>query len=157
MRIGSFQIRWCFFWQSAHQFFPKWELAFPKPQRVSTEFFVITFQGIKTCEHRFSRVSSCLVLKVDQQVIERLSVQSRPDPMGGLCCFLCTNKTWTLSLDPFDTLTIVKNKLEMRKLQPPKQGGFKNSKEKPPNTTKASSQTFKKNLCMLLLEFKNDS
>ncbi len=134
-------------------------MAFWKPRRVSVEFFVITFQGIKTCEHRFS---SCSVFKVDQLVFAHLSVQkSRPDPMGGLHCCWCWNKTWTSSLGESDTLTIVKNKLEIRKLQPPKIKRVKNSKKKKKTTKHYKGQflNVQKNslyVTMLLLEFKND-
>jgi hypothetical protein len=31
--------------------------------------------------------------RVDQLVIKYFSTQGRPDPMGGLYCFLCSNKT----------------------------------------------------------------
>jgi len=47
---------------------------------------------------------------------EYLSTQGRSDPRGGLRCLWCPNKTWTPSLGTFDTLTVVKNRPEMRKL-----------------------------------------
>jgi hypothetical protein len=49
-----------------------------------------------------------------------------------------------LNPSSFDTLTIVENGLEMRKLWPPKVKGVKNSKNKPSNTTKVNSRTPKK-------------
>jgi hypothetical protein len=45
----------------------------------------------------------------------------------------------SLSFGTFNTLKIVENKLEMRKLWPPKLKGVKNSKQKPLNTIKANS------------------
>jgi hypothetical protein len=41
-------------------------------------------------------------------------------PRGVLRCFWCPNKTWTPPLGASCTLTIVKNRLEMRELQPSK-------------------------------------
>jgi hypothetical protein len=56
---------------------------------------------------------------LDLPVTKHLSAQDWPDPRGGFCCFWCLNKTWTPSpLGAFDTLTIVKNGLEMRKFWP---------------------------------------
>ncbi len=73
---------------------------------------------------------------------KHLSAQGRLDPRGGLCCFWCPNKTWTPPpLGASGTLTIVENGLEMRKLRSPKVKGVKNSKNKPPNATKASFLT----------------
>jgi hypothetical protein len=72
-------------------------------------------------------------------VTKHLSAQGRLDPRGGLCCFWCPNKNWNPW--PSDTLTIIKNELEMRKLQPLKIQGAQNSKNKSPNTTKTDSQT----------------
>jgi hypothetical protein len=53
-------------------------------------------------------------------VIEHLNAQGKPDSRGGLCCFWSPNKTSTHPLGAIDTLTIIKNGLEMRKLPPSK-------------------------------------
>ncbi len=64
----------------------------------------------------FSDVAQFAIIhRVDQLVTEHLNAQGSLDPRGGLCCFWCPNKTWTSSLGTFDTLTIVENRLEMRK------------------------------------------
>jgi len=70
------------------------------------------------------------VARVDRSVIEHLSTQGKLDPRGGLCCFWCPNKTLTppigafgalkIHLKVFDALKIVKNRLQLRKLQTPK-------------------------------------
>ncbi len=85
--------------------------------------------------------------RVDWLVIEHLSAQVRLDPRGELCCFWCPNKTWTPPLGASDTITIVKNGLEMRKLWPPQIKGGQELKIKNNlslNNTKADSQTPKK-------------
>jgi hypothetical protein len=76
---------------------------------------------------------------------------------GGLSCFWCPNKTWTPPLHTFDTLIMVENELEMRKLLPPPVKGSKIPKQKPSNIIKACSQSPKISLyvALLLLEFKN--
>jgi len=66
------------------------------------------------------------ICRVDWPVTENLSPQGRPDPKGGFRCFWCPNKTWNPPIGTSDTLTIVKNWLEIRKLQPPKVKGVKN-------------------------------
>jgi hypothetical protein len=48
---------------------------------------------------------------------------------GGLRCFLCPNKIWNSPLGTSNTLTIIENELEMRKLWPPKLKGVNNSKK----------------------------
>jgi hypothetical protein len=83
--------------------------------------------------------------KVNRPVTEHLSAKGRTDSREGLHCFWYPNQTWTPSLGASDTLIIVENELKMRKLQPPKVQGVKNSKKnKPSNITKAGSQTSKK-------------
>jgi hypothetical protein len=84
--------------------------------------------------------------KVDQPVIiEHVSTQDRPDPRGELHCLWCPNKTWTLLLGTSSILTIVKNRLKMRKLHPPKVTRSRTPKKnKPPNTTKVDPWTPKK-------------
>jgi hypothetical protein len=52
-------------------------------------------------------------------MIKHLSVQGKPDSRGGLCCFWTPNKTQT-SIDAFDALKIIKNKIKLRKLWPSK-------------------------------------
>jgi hypothetical protein len=56
-----------------------------------------------------------IIHRVDQLVTEHLNAQGKPNPRQGLCCFWCPNKTWTLPLRTFDTLTIIINRLTMRK------------------------------------------
>jgi len=67
--------------------------------------------------------------RVDQPVTKYLSAQGRLDSRRGLLCFWCPNKTWTPSPGTYNTLTIIINRLEMRKLQPRKIKGIKNSKK----------------------------
>jgi hypothetical protein len=47
-------------------------------------------------------------------------------------------------MDTFDTLKIVKNGIELGKLQSPQNKGIKNSKNKPPKITKVISRKLKK-------------
>ncbi len=75
----------------------------------------------KMCQsHQISRKCflQSVIFRVNQSVIEHLSAQSKPDPMGGLCCFWCPNKTWTLPIDASDALKLVKNGIGLRKLWP---------------------------------------
>jgi hypothetical protein len=66
--------------------------------------------------------------------------QGRLDPRGGLRCFWCPNKTGTSPVGASDTLTIVENGLEMRKLRPSRVNRVKNSKKnKSLNITKIGS------------------
>jgi hypothetical protein len=51
--------------------------------------------------------------RVDWPVTEHLSAEGRSDPRGGLCCFWCPNKTWTPPHGTSNTLTIIKNRLEI--------------------------------------------
>jgi len=64
--------------------------------------------------------------KVDQSMTKHLTTQGRPIPKGGLHFSSVKKKTWTPLIGTFDTLTTVKNILEMRKLWPPKIKGVKN-------------------------------
>jgi hypothetical protein len=76
---------------------------------------------------------------------DHLNAQSKSDPRGGLCCFSCPNKTWTHPIGTYDTLKLVKNGLELKKLQPPKVKGVKNSKKQTTNHYKVkcwSPKTF---------------
>jgi hypothetical protein len=57
--------------------------------------------------------------KVNWLMTEHLSVQGRQDPRGGLCCFWCPNKTWTPFTCVSGSLKIVRNGIELRKLQTP--------------------------------------
>jgi hypothetical protein len=62
--------------------------------------------------------------RVDQLVIKHLSTQGRLDPRGGALLFLISKQILTPPpLGTSDTLIIVKNGLEMRKLWPPKVKG----------------------------------
>jgi hypothetical protein len=56
-------------------------------------------------------------------VIKYFSTQGRPDPMGGLYCFLCSNKTWTPPLGASDTLIIVKKWIKNEKVTTPNSKG----------------------------------
>jgi len=85
-----------------------------------------------------------LPTRVDWLVIEHLNVQGRPDPRARLHCFWCSNKTWTPLLGASDTLTIVKNSLEMTKLRSPKVKGVKNSKNQTTEHYKAQFLNTKK-------------
>jgi len=58
-----------------------------------------------------------MYISVNRLVTNHISDQGRPDPRGGLCCFWCPNKNWTLSIDASDALKIIKNEIELRKLQ----------------------------------------
>jgi hypothetical protein len=70
-------------------------------------------------------------------VSKHLSIQGRPNPRGGLCCFWCPNKTLTPPLNAFDALKIVKTGLEMRKLHCPLNiEGSRTQKDEPQNTAK---------------------
>jgi len=62
--------------------------------------------------------------RVDQLVIKHLSTRGRLDPKGGALLFLISKQNLTPPpLGTSDTLIIVKNGLEMRKLWPPKVKG----------------------------------
>jgi hypothetical protein len=78
-----------------------------------------------------------------------LSAQGRLDPRGKLCCLWCPKKTWTPPLGALDTLTIVENRLEMRKLWPLKVKGTKNSKKQIVEHYKGWFLNTPKKLCML--------
>jgi hypothetical protein len=84
-------------------------------------------------------------------MIKHLSVQSRPNPRGGLHCIGCPNKTWTRSLYTSSTLAIVKNELEMKKLQSPKAKKVKNSNKQTIEHLKHSLY-----VALLLLKFKDE-
>jgi hypothetical protein len=64
--------------------------------------------------------------RVNWSVIKHLSGQGRPDRMGGLYCFWCPNKIWSPHIEAFDTLKILNNGIELRKLQPTEVEGVKN-------------------------------
>jgi hypothetical protein len=79
--------------------------------------------------------------------------------MGRLHCFYCPNKNWTLPIGTYGTLNIIKNRIELRKLQPHKEEGVNNSKktthtmlQRPiPKNPKHSLYVF-----FFLLKFKGD-
>jgi hypothetical protein len=64
--------------------------------------------------------------RVNQLVTEHLSVQGRPDPREGSAVSGVKKKNWTSPHGASDTLTIVENGLEIKKLWPPKVHGVKN-------------------------------
>jgi hypothetical protein len=69
-------------------------------------------------------------------MIEHVSTQGKMDPKGGIRCFSCPNKTWTLPLN----LHIWHVKNRQKRIRNEKVMAFqniwvKNSKNKPWNTT----------------------
>jgi len=76
-------------------------------------------------------------------VIEHLSAQVKPNPSGELCYFCCQNISCTPPLGTSDTLTIIKNGLEMRKMAT-KVKRVKNSNKQTTKHYKASSKTSQK-------------
>jgi hypothetical protein len=87
---------------------------------------------------------TCVIYRVNQLVIKHLSTQGKLDPRGEFHCFLYPNKTWTPPIGPSSALKIVKKGIRLRKLRPPKVEGSRTQENKPPNTTKAGSQTHTK-------------
>jgi hypothetical protein len=81
------------------------------------------------------------VCRVDWLVTEHLSALGRQAGVEGRASLVLVSKQ---NLDTSDTLTIVENGLEIRKLWPHKVKGSRTQKNKPHNTTKAGSQTPKK-------------
>jgi hypothetical protein len=71
-------------------------------------------------------------------VIKHLSAQGRLDEGEGSIVSGVQTKLEPL-LSASDTLTIIQNGLEMRKLQPPKYKGSKTQKSKPSNTERVGS------------------
>jgi hypothetical protein len=62
---------------------------------------------------------------------DHLSTQGRPDPRGGLRCFLCPNKTQNPLIGASNLLKIVKNILELKKVAgPPQSRGGQEPKKK---------------------------
>jgi len=74
----------------------------------------------------FKNQPTLVQIRVDRPMIEHSNIEGKPYPKWGLCCFQCPNITWIPPLGAFDTLTIVKKWLEMKKLWPCKVHG-KNS------------------------------
>jgi len=84
------------------------------------------------------------VSKVFQLATKHLSAQSKLDPRRRFRCFWHPKNTWTPPFSASNTLTIVENILEMRKLRPPKVKGVKNFKKQTTKHYKANSWTHKK-------------
>jgi hypothetical protein len=86
--------------------------------------------------------------------------QGRLDPRGGLRCFWCPNKTGASPVGASDTLTIVENRLEMRKFWSSRVvKGVKNSKKTNHQTLQRLVSLRSKtslHVSLLLLEFKDD-
>jgi hypothetical protein len=78
-----------------------------------------------------------------------LNAQCKQDPRGGLCCFWCSNKTWTPLIGTYGALKIIKNGIGLRKLWPPKVEGVKNSKEQTTECYKGQFLNTQKIPCML--------
>jgi hypothetical protein len=76
--------------------------------------------------------------KVEWPVNKHLSARGRPNPKGGFHFF------WCPTLGASKALKIIKNELKMRKLQPLKVKGVKNSKKQITEHYKAGSQRPKK-------------
>jgi hypothetical protein len=92
-----------------------------------------------------------LLIKVNWLVTRHLNAKGRLDPRGGLHYFWCPNKTWTLPIDAFGALKIVKNGIELRKLRPPIVEEVKNSKKQTTECYKGQFSNTQKIRCMLLL------
>ncbi len=67
--------------------------------------------------------------RLNQLVNEHLNIQGKQGPRGRLCCFQCPNKNWTHPIGIYGTVKIIKNRMELRKLWPPKVEGVNNSKK----------------------------
>jgi len=90
---------------------------------------------------------------------EHLSAQGTSDPKGGLHCFWCPNKTWIPPITTSSALKIIKTKIELRKLQPPKVEGVNNPKNQTTERYKGWFLNTQKNslyVALLLLEVNND-
>jgi hypothetical protein len=98
----------------------------------------------------FKKLYKIRTTKVDRSVMKHLNIQGRPNPRRGLYCFWYPNKTWTPPLDASNTIRIIKNWLEMKKLQPHK---VKRVKKKL-KTTK--HQTLQKSIPKHANDFAND-
>ncbi len=106
--------------------------------------------GLTILSLSFRNFNSWEISRVNWSITEYLSTQGRLDPRGGLCCLWCSNKTWTPSPGACDTLTVIKNRLEMRKLQPSKVKGIKNSKKQTIEHYQNRFLNTQKISCMLL-------
>jgi len=84
--------------------------------------------------------------KVEQPMSDHLSPQGRLDPKGRPHCLWCSNKTWTPPIDASGALKIIKKKLKMRKLQPPKVEGSRTQKNKSQNNAKPNPNHQKNSL-----------
>jgi hypothetical protein len=86
--------------------------------------------------------------RVDRPVTKQ---QGRLDPRGGLGCFWCPNKTGASLVDASNTLAIVENRLEMRKIWPSRiVKGVKNSRKQTIKHYKDWFPNVQKISCMFL-------
>jgi hypothetical protein len=100
--------------------------------------------------------------RIDRLVGDHLSTQGRPNPREGLLCFWCPKRRRSVSLGASNTLKIIKNGLELRKLCSPATQNVVQSrtpkKRQPLSRTKPVSNHPKIYLyvALFLLDFQDD-
>jgi len=96
--------------------------------------------------------------RVNRPVIEHLNAQGRLDPRVGLRCFWCPNQTWTPPIEASGKPTIVKNGIELIKIQSPKVEGSKTQKKNHWTLQRPVIEHPKNSLyvALLLLELQDD-
>jgi hypothetical protein len=87
-------------------------------------------------------------------MVEHLSNQGRPNSRGRLHWFYCPNKTWTPPISTYNTLNIVKNIINLKKIEPPKLEGVNFFIKKALNVIKVDSQTPQKFLLRCFVAIK---
>jgi hypothetical protein len=87
--------------------------------------------------------------RVNWLVIEYLRTRCRLGPKGGSVCLWCPNKIWILLLVHLMCYKINQNRIKLKKWCTQSRGG-QELKENSSNATKASSQTSKKKINILL-------